>query len=230
MTRLALSALLATLALFGAAPQALAHTELISSDPANGASVPQRPTQLTLTFTEPVPAESAAVTVTGPDGSAWPLGEVAAQGATLTVPMRESGSPAGRYTVAWTVEALDGDFVNGTFAFTLTAPPVAQQPPAATPTPTAPAVTSADAAPTTGSSTASVATITLEITAPSTPAATGSVDDDGGLPLWVWILIAAVLSLAAVTVIVGLGRRASGSDSGDSADTEGTGGAEKPAE
>ncbi|MEU4743430.1 copper resistance protein CopC, partial [Actinosynnema sp. NPDC023658] len=84
MTRLALSALLATLALLGVAPTASAHTALVSSDPASGASLPQRPAQLTLTFTEPVPAESAAVTVQAPDGSAWPSGEVTARGATLT--------------------------------------------------------------------------------------------------------------------------------------------------
>ncbi|ONI80600.1 hypothetical protein ALI22I_45875 [Saccharothrix sp. ALI-22-I] len=207
MTRLALSALLATLALFGAAPQALAHTELVSSDPANGGTPPQRPTQLTLTFTEPVPAESATVTVMGPDGAAWPLGEVTAQAATLTIPMRETGSPAGQYTVTWMVQALDGDFVDGTFAFTLTAPPAAQQPPAATPTPTAPAVTSADAAPTTASSTASATTLTAVITGTSVPAVAGSADDDGGVPLWVWILVAAVLAVIGIAVGVGLNRR-----------------------
>ncbi|MBY8852258.1 copper resistance protein CopC, partial [Saccharothrix sp. MB29] len=114
MTRLALSALLAALALFGVAPPAWAHTELVSSDPANGSAPAQRPTQLTLTFTEPVPAESATITITGPDGSAWPMGEVAAQGSTLTVPLKDSGSPAGQYAVSWLVQSLDGDFVDGT--------------------------------------------------------------------------------------------------------------------
>ncbi|NUT50782.1 MAG: copper resistance protein CopC, partial [Saccharothrix sp.] len=141
MTRLALSALVATLVLLGAAPTASAHTDLVSSDPASGTSVPQRPTRLTLTFTEPVPAESATVTVTAADGDAWPLGEVVADGATLTVPVLEGATPAGRHTVSWSVESLDGDFVDGTFAFTLTAP--AGPPPAVTPTTAPPAVTTA---------------------------------------------------------------------------------------
>ncbi|MFJ6672981.1 copper resistance protein CopC [Actinosynnema sp. NPDC091369] len=210
MTRLALSALLAAAALIGVATPASAHTDLLSSDPASGASVPQRPTRLTLTFTEPVPAESAAVTVTGPDGAAWPTGEVTASGATLTVPLAESTSPAGQYTVSWTVESLDGDFVDGTFAFTLTAPPVTPQPPAATTPAAPPAVTSADAAPTTASSatTGSVATLDAPATRTSTPPATSSGDDDGGVPLWVWILVAAVLSVIGIAVGVGLKRRA----------------------
>jgi methionine-rich copper-binding protein CopC len=212
MTRLALSALLAILALFGAAPQAFAHTELVSSDPADGASPPQRPTRLTLTFTQPVPAESATVTVTGPDGVAWPLGEVVADGATLTIPMGESGSPAGRYTVSWMVEALDGDFTDGTFAFTLTSPP---QAPAATPQPTAPAVTppavtTPAGTPTSAAPTGSAATVTAVATGTTAPAATVADDEGSGPPLWVWILLVAVLSVVGIAVAVALSRRAGG--------------------
>lgn len=214
MTRLALSALLAILALFGAAPQAFAHTELVSSDPAEGASLPQRPTRLTLTFTEPVPAESAAVTVTGPDGAAWPLGDIVADGPTLTIALGEGGSRAGRYAVTWMVEALDGDLTDGTFAFTLSPQPGA---PAGTPQPTAPAVTSqagTSHAGTPGTSTSaadsgSVPTVTAVATGTSTPAA-GVADEGGGPPLWVWIVLAAVLSVVGIAVAVVLGRRAGG--------------------
>ncbi|MEU4762180.1 copper resistance CopC family protein [Actinosynnema sp. NPDC023794] len=217
MTRLALSALLATLVLFGASPHAHAHTELVSSDPASGASLAQRPTLLTLTFTEPVPAESAEVTVLAADGSAWPTGEVTADGVKLTVPLLESSSPAGQHTVSWRVESLDGDFVDGTFAFTVTAPPAAQQPPAAT----TPAVTSTGEAPATSSTTAatgSVATLTQSTTRGPDPASTSGTDDDGGVPLWVWILIAAVLSVVGIAVGVGLNRRAKGDDAGKPAE------------
>ncbi|WP_447009791.1 copper resistance CopC family protein [Saccharothrix hoggarensis] len=222
MTRLALSALLATLVLLGAAPPASAHTELVSSDPANGASLPQRPTRLTLTFTEPVPAESATVTVTGPDGAAWPLGEVTAQGATLLVPLNQTGSPAGAYTVTWMVQSLDGDFVDGTFAFTLTAPP-AQQPPAAT-TPAAPPAVTSPAATTPAvtspgsTATGSVATITAEATATSTRATGGAADD--GVPLWVWIVLVALLAVVGIAVAVALSRRANRSDAGGPDDGE----------
>ncbi|MFE2756868.1 copper resistance protein CopC [Actinosynnema sp. NPDC059335] len=206
MTRLALSALLATLVLLGVAPPASAHTELLSSDPASGASLPQRPVRLTLTFTEPVPAESATVAVTAADGSAWPTGEVTAQGATLTVPLLESTTPAGPHTVSWSVESLDGDFVKGTFAFTVTAPP-----PAATSAP--PAATSANPpAPATTSVTATAATITAVATGTSAPAATSGPDDDGGVPLWVWVLVVAVLAVAGIAVGVALSRRAKRED------------------
>lgn len=214
MTRLALSALLATLALFGAAPLALAHTELVSSDPANGATLPQRPTRVTLTFSEPVPAESATVTVTGPDGAAWPLGEITAEGNTLVVPLRESGSPAGPHTLNWKVESLDGDFVDGALTFTVPAPP-AGQPPATTPAGTGtpppaptPATTGATATPTTDS--AAVATSTAVDTTTSSPAAdTAARDDDGGggVPVWVWIVGALVLLGAGVAAALALGRR-----------------------
>ncbi|MCE6996695.1 copper resistance protein CopC [Saccharothrix sp. S26] len=216
MTRLALSALLATLALLGAASPASAHTDLRSSDPANGASPAQRPTRLTLTFTEPVPAESATVTVTAPDGSTWPTGQVTADGATLTVPLLDSASPAGLHTVSWKVESLDGDFVDGTFAFTVPAPPPAPQPPAATTPAAPPAVTSADAAPTSSSTGGSVATITAVSTGTSTPAAaSGSDDDGGGVPLWVWILVVAVLAVVGIAVGVGLNRRAKNTAAGN---------------
>ncbi|WP_051772140.1 copper resistance CopC family protein [Saccharothrix sp. NRRL B-16314] len=222
MTRLALSALLAILALFGAAPQALAHTELVSSDPAEGASLPQRPTRLTLTFTEPVPAESATVTVTGPDGAAWPLGEIVADGPTLTIALGEGGSQAGRYAVTWMVEALDGDFTDGTFAFTLAVPPAGTAQPTA-PAVTSPAVTSQAGTPTPGTPTSaadsgSVSTPTAVATGTSTPAAAGA-DEGGGPPLWVWIVLAAVLSMIGIAVAVALGRRAGG-DAEDQSNAE----------
>ena len=207
MTRLALSALLATLVLLGAATPASAHTELVSSDPATGASLPQRPTRLTLTFSEPVPAESAQVGVTGADGSTWPTGEVTASGATLTVPLLDSASPAGQYTVSWLVESLDGDFVDGTYAFTVTAPPAAQQPAATTTTPAAPPSVTTTAATSSTVTTSTVAAPT-ETTRTSTPAASSGTGDDGGVPLWVWILVAAVLAVIGIAVGVGLNRRA----------------------
>ncbi|MDU0292223.1 copper resistance protein CopC [Saccharothrix longispora] len=217
MTRLALSALLAALALFGVAPPAWAHTELVSSDPANGSAPAQRPTQLTLTFTEPVPAESATITITGPDGSAWPMGEVAAQGSTLTVPLKDSGSPAGQYAVSWLVQSLDGDFVDGTFAFTLPAP---AQPPAATGTasgvpgttaPSAPAeTTTAPPASTTGQVTPTTGGETGEPTGATRSAVpvAGDDGDGGGVPVWVWIALAVIL--VGLGIAIAAGRRKGG--------------------
>lgn len=195
MKRLALSALVA-LGLLAAAPAAWAHTELIGSDPANGATLPQPPTRLTLTFSEPVPAESATVTVTAPDGTGWTVGEVSASGATLAVPVTPGASPAGQYVVSWQVESLDGDFVSGRTTFTLAAAPA---PPPAVPT-TAPAVTSAPPAVT--SSAAPTGTATPVATAPPTTQAVPA--EEGGFPVWAWVVGALVVVAAGVALALRL--------------------------
>ncbi|QFZ17999.1 copper resistance CopC family protein [Saccharothrix syringae] len=226
MTRLALSALLAALALFGTASPALAHTELTSSDPANGAVLPQRPTRLTLTFTEPVPAESATITVTGPDGSAWPLGEVGAEGTSLVVPMKQSGAPAGQYRLTWMVQSLDGDFVDGVITFTMPAPAAAQPPPT-TATASAPTTTTTGAAASTTTG-APTTTTTTTTSAAAVPEAARE-DDGGGVPLWVWI--AAAVVLVAIGVAIALGRRKGESEPGAGASGAGASGTDtEPAE
>ncbi|NUT96976.1 MAG: copper resistance protein CopC [Saccharothrix sp.] len=198
MKRLALSALVA-LGLLAAAPAAWAHTELIGSDPADGAALAQPPTRLTLTFSQPVPAESATVTVTAPDGTAWTVGEVTASGATLAVPLTPGAAPAGQYVVSWQVESLDGDFVTGKTSFSLTA---AQPAPAATTT-TAPATTSTPPAATTSGS--PTETISLVATAP--PTVQSAPADGGGFPVWGWVVGALVVVAAAVAVALRLRRR-----------------------
>ncbi|MFC6090916.1 copper resistance CopC family protein [Saccharothrix lopnurensis] len=223
MKRLALSALLAVLALVGVASPAFAHTELISSDPADGATLAQRPQQLTLTFSEPVPAESAGITVTGPDGAAWPLGEISARGSSLVVPLKASGSPAGQHALAWRVESLDGDFVDGVITFTLPAPATGQAPTtkAGTPPTEAPPVTTTEAATSSAAATTTTAT-TAATTSSAVATATAAEEDGGGVPVWVWVL--AAVALAAVGVAVALGRRRSAA-ADDGASTGATDGA-----
>ncbi|MEU7529006.1 copper resistance CopC family protein [Saccharothrix sp. NPDC042600] len=197
MKRLALSALVA-LGLLAAAPAAWAHTELIGSDPADGASLPQPPTRLTLTFSEPVPAESATVTVTAPDGTAWTVGEVSASGATLAVPVTPGASPAGQYVVSWQVESLDGDFVSGKTTFTLAGAPPA--PPAVTTT-AAPATSAPPAA--TSSSVAPTGTAAPAATASSTARAVPA-EGGGGFPVWGWVVGALVVVAAGVALALRL--------------------------
>jgi methionine-rich copper-binding protein CopC len=100
---------------------ASAHTELESSSPAEGASLATAPTQLQLTFGEPVTLPPDPVKVTGRDGTAWPLGAATVAGRVVTVPVTPSG-PAQAYTLTWQVVAKDGDNVTGTVHFGLTAP------------------------------------------------------------------------------------------------------------
>ncbi len=119
IVRAALSVLLAGLAVFVTAAPAWAHTELKSSDPADGSSLPSTPTTVTLTFEEAVTLPANPIEVTGPDGSSWTVGTATISGASVSAPVEATG-PAGQYTLRYTVTADDGDAVKGTVRFTLT--------------------------------------------------------------------------------------------------------------
>ncbi|SEF20896.1 hypothetical protein SAMN05421837_101603 [Amycolatopsis pretoriensis] len=109
---------------------ATAHTDLASSSPAEGASLTAAPSEVKLTFEEPVTLPPEAIKVTGRDGTAWTVGTPTVAGAVVTAPVTPSG-PAQAYTLTWKVIAKDGDNLTGTVHFTLAA--------------TAPATTSAPA-------------------------------------------------------------------------------------
>jgi methionine-rich copper-binding protein CopC len=119
--RLSGAALAALTGLVVLAGPAAAHTELRSSSPAEGASLASAPTQVQLTFGEPVTLPPDPVEVVGRDGTGWPTGAATVAGGVVTVPVTPSG-PAQAYTLTWRVVAKDGDNVTGTVHFTLTAP------------------------------------------------------------------------------------------------------------
>ena len=177
--RAALSVLLAGLAVLVTAAPAWAHTELKSSDPADGSSLSSAPTTVTLTFGEAVTLPANPIEVTGPDGSSWTVGTATISGASVSAPVEPTG-PAGQYTLRYTVTADDGDAVKGTVRFTLTS--------AATP------ATTETAAPTTAEAVAPA-------TAAPAPGAPGS--ENSGTSTWVWIAVAVVVVgvLAAVGVV-----------------------------
>ncbi|CCH29831.1 copper resistance CopC family protein [Actinosynnema sp. NPDC047251] len=205
MKRLALSALLATFAVLTATPTAFAHTELLSSNPVDGATLSQPPTKLTLTFSEPVPAESATITITVPDGSQWPTGEIAATGPTLTAQVTPQTTPPGQYTLSWQVVALDGDYVNGKTTFTLPSSQPTTPSTSAPPSPTSPSTTpsSTTSTSTTGAPTTAAPTSSTEpITEPAT-AATPQQPESGAL-IWPWIVGALILVALGVAVALRL--------------------------
>jgi methionine-rich copper-binding protein CopC len=189
--RILVGLLLAGATVLATATPALAHTELKSSDPADGSSLGTAPTRVSLTFEEAVGIPATPISVAGPDGSSWQVGTATVDGATVSAPVTPAG-PAGTYTVSYSVIADDGDTVTGKVSFSLT-------------TPTTPTTT---AAPT---SAAAATTAAVAAAAPTTAAtsAAGS-DSGGGVPGWVWILI------VVVVVVVGgfflaRSRRSSGS-------------------
>lgn len=156
---------------------AAAHTDLESSSPAEGASLTSAPSEVKLTFEEPVTLPPEAVKITGRDGAAWTVGTPTVAGAVVTAPVTPSG-PAQAYTLTWKVIAKDGDNLTGTVHFTLA---TAAAPAAATvPTPAA------------------------QAQAPATPAA---VDTGIPGWIWAVVAIAGLLAVIVVGLRQLLGRR-----------------------
>jgi copper resistance protein C len=182
--RLVAVTLLCGIALLLGTSPAFAHTRLESSDPADGASLDAGPQRISLTFNESIPAEFTTLTVVGPDGVSYQTGQVTSENGTVSTAVLPLG-PAGRYEVGYRVVSDDGHPVTGSLGFTLTT--------AATPATTAaaaPAATSAAAAP----------------PAATPPAAAPQPADDGGTPVWPWIVGAVVLVAGGVVAALRLGR------------------------
>jgi len=180
MRRLAALFALIGLALLVNAGPAIAHNELIGSDPADGASLANAPERVSLTFNLPVQPGFTTVTVTGPDGSQWQDSPPTEDGAVVSVAVRELG-PAGEYTIGYQVLSADSHPVRGAVRFTLTTPGTGIPAPPATESP-ASGLPAAD---------------------PVDPAAqTGS----AGTPVWPWLVGAGVLLAAGVGVALWVSR------------------------
>ncbi|HET7762219.1 MAG TPA: copper resistance CopC family protein [Phycicoccus sp.] len=183
MIRRALLALLVAmlaLAIPAAAARAAlpAHAQLVSTTPADGASVATA-TEVTLTFSEDVNARFVQVRVEGARGDETD-GAPSAQGGTVTQPLA-ADLPAGEHMVTFRVVSVDGHPVSGTFAFTTTRGP-ATATATSSPTPTA----------------TSTAPTVVSSPGPSpSPVPTSSSSE--GVPGW---LIPAVLAIIAVLVVV----------------------------
>ncbi|MGH3985407.1 MAG: copper resistance CopC family protein [Pseudonocardiaceae bacterium] len=171
------------LALLAGAGPAVAHNELIGSDPPDGATVATSPAQVRLTFDLPLKPGFSIVTVTGPHSSQWQAGPPAEAGAVVSAPVRALG-PAGQYTIAYQVLSADGHPVRGAVHFTLTTPG-----------------SGTAAAPPASSGTAESGT------AVSGTAVSGSASPDD-TPVWPWLAGAGVLLAAGVVVALRVGRSA----------------------
>jgi copper resistance protein C len=171
--------LLAGLALLLGAAPALAHTRLLSTDPADGSSRDSAPEHVALTFNEPMSPEFSTITVIGPDGTNYQDGAVTAEESTISSRLLPLG-PAGRYEIGYRVVSADGHPVTGSVAFTLTTAG-----PGAT---TAPPAEPATAAP------------------PAPAPAAAPADESGGAPIWPWIVGAVVLVGGGVFAALRLGR------------------------
>ncbi|MFW0796575.1 copper resistance CopC family protein [Gordonia sp. CPCC 205515] len=102
-----------------AAPVASAHSQLESSDPANGAQLSTAPTRVSLTFNEAIQESFDVLNVVGPDNHYWHEGDPTVTGPTISVGLRELG-PAGKYVINYRVTSADGHPVSGQRTFEMT--------------------------------------------------------------------------------------------------------------
>jgi len=141
-----------------------AHSELVASDPADGAILTDQPREISGDFSEELDATRSAMELRAPDGSVLATGRVPAGGpATRMAIVDLPAIAAGTYEVRWTTVTADDDGVErGTFTFTLVAAtpspsPIAEppstEPPFPSPTASAPSPTPG---PATGSTTGDV--------------------------------------------------------------------------
>ncbi len=119
-------ALLATVASAAPAPAASPaalgmHAKLVSVSPPDGAPLAQPPTEIVLTFDEPMPPEFAQVVLTR-DGATVAVAAPQASGNTLSAAVTGTSGP-GSYRIAWRATSDDGHPVSGESAFTVGAPP-----------------------------------------------------------------------------------------------------------
>lgn len=182
---------------FGAGPAA-AHDELLASDPADGATVDVAPDRVVLTFSAPAVDLGTQVVITGPDAVAVGDGPAQVDGATVVQALGAT-RPAGDYRVDWRVTSEDGHPVTGTLTFTAAAGTTPDSAPAAASTQVP--GPSAVAAPT------SLPTRAVAAPAPA-PSPTATSDAAGG-GFGGGRAFAVLAAVAAVLILVRLGRSAS---------------------
>jgi methionine-rich copper-binding protein CopC len=107
------------LVLFAVLPHgALAHSQLLKAEPAPGATLRQSPSEIRLTFSEPV-SPDATLTLS-PQGSFTAIAGITAQQQPdhpeqifASLPALEAGA----YTVQWQVKSSDGHSLTGSYSF-----------------------------------------------------------------------------------------------------------------
>ena len=103
----------------GMAPPAFAHSELVRSVPAANESTGSSPTELRLSFSEPVEQAFSKVTLTGPDKQRVELGKPALDPADNKVMVVSVGKTLakGAFAVNWSVVSSDGHKSSGSYSF-----------------------------------------------------------------------------------------------------------------
>jgi len=113
------------LALAGAG-SAAAHTELVSTRPAEGATLGAVPARVVATYSAPLAAAGPSGAEVGGRDIFGPARLDPADARRLVVPLGAGAGP-GRYRVRWSATAADGHELTGELTFTVRARPLAEQ-------------------------------------------------------------------------------------------------------
>jgi copper transport protein len=115
--RARVAVLLAVVALLCAPAGAFAHAALVRTAPSASGTITPAPTEVVLTFSEPVEPRFAAVSVSDASGARVNAAPERLEGdpTTLAIPLK--ALPAGWYLVYWRVISADGHPVRGAFTF-----------------------------------------------------------------------------------------------------------------
>ena len=106
--------------LFTAAP-ASAHAVLLRTAPTAGTILDSAPTEVKLTFNEPVDIRLGRLTVVDPKGKSAVRGKARRSGPDVTIPLR-AGLGRGTYVVSYRVVSADGHPVSGGYTFSILVP------------------------------------------------------------------------------------------------------------
>jgi len=101
-------------------PPALAHSELVSSNPSASANIEQLPEQIELEFNEELLnlGTGNSISIMTPSGEDLGMGETSTEGAKITR-LLNTTSETGQFQVKYRVASADGHVLNGSFTFNL---------------------------------------------------------------------------------------------------------------
>lgn len=108
------------------AQSAVAHSQLVATDPQPGATLPSAPAAVTLTFNEAVEVKLGGIKVYATNEQRVDEGRVAvtANGTVVRAPLKSPAMGTGTYVVVWRVASADGHPVQGAYTFNVGAPSV----------------------------------------------------------------------------------------------------------
>jgi methionine-rich copper-binding protein CopC len=101
-------------------PAALAHSELVSSNPSASANIEQLPEQIELEFNEELLnlGSGNSISIMTPSGEDIGMGDASTEGAKINR-LLNTTSETGQFQVTYRVASADGHVLNGSYTFNL---------------------------------------------------------------------------------------------------------------